>query len=95
MIVMAMVLMVLCAGIDYTGSNYMQGKKTFGGKCLHHIDPTDLNPYQKVRPFWTSGRIHLQWNYYSGKNMPTRECKMTWAIICTKLQLNYSLACAD
>jgi len=38
----------LIIGVDYTGSNEFQGKTTFGGRCLHHIDEYELNPYQKV-----------------------------------------------
>ncbi|ESO95786.1 hypothetical protein LOTGIDRAFT_116463 [Lottia gigantea] len=38
----------LIFGVDYTASNYKQGKKTFGDKYLHKIDPEVLNPYQKV-----------------------------------------------
>ncbi|RUS88722.1 hypothetical protein EGW08_003537 [Elysia chlorotica] len=38
----------LIFGIDYTGSNYLQGKKTFGGKCLHDISDKVQNPYQCV-----------------------------------------------
>uniref|UniRef100_A0A0B7AIY2 VWFA domain-containing protein n=1 Tax=Arion vulgaris TaxID=1028688 RepID=A0A0B7AIY2_9EUPU len=38
----------LIFGIDYTGSNYLQGKKTFGGKCLHEISSKGHNPYQSV-----------------------------------------------
>ncbi|GFO01402.1 copine family protein [Plakobranchus ocellatus] len=38
----------LIFGIDYTGSNYLQGKKTFGGKCLHDISDKIQNPYQSV-----------------------------------------------
>lgn len=49
-------------GIDYTGSNYMQGKKTFGGKCLHHIDSSELNPYQKVS---FSSASQFMFSYFS------------------------------
>ncbi|BFZ23596.1 hypothetical protein BsWGS_26635 [Bradybaena similaris] len=55
----------LIFGIDYTGSNYLQGKKTFGGKCLHDISDRGLNPYQSVictlgetlEPFDSDGAI--------------------------------------
>src|SRR3989338_3127076 len=38
----------LIIGIDYTKSNTFKGKKSFGGKSLHYIDPQGrrLNPYQ-------------------------------------------------
>jgi len=36
----------LILGIDYTISNTGAGKKTFGGKSLHSIDISYLNPYQ-------------------------------------------------
>jgi hypothetical protein len=38
-------------GIDFTKSNIYNGKRSFGGKCLHHIDPNDPdaeNPYEFV-----------------------------------------------
>ncbi|XP_067658896.1 uncharacterized protein [Haliotis asinina] len=38
----------LIFGVDYTASNYQQGKKTFGKKCLHDISAAEQNPYQKV-----------------------------------------------
>ncbi|EAL71250.1 hypothetical protein DDB_G0272196 [Dictyostelium discoideum AX4] len=38
----------LIIGIDYTKSNTWNGKKTFGGKCLHDIQPGMLNPYQEA-----------------------------------------------
>ncbi|XP_041377697.1 E3 ubiquitin-protein ligase RGLG4-like [Gigantopelta aegis] len=55
----------LIFGVDYTASNYQQGKKTFGGKCLHDIEPNEQNPYQKViavlgetlEPFDSDGAI--------------------------------------
>lgn len=45
----------LIIGIDFTASNEWQGRKTFGGRSLHHIDIDSRtgkvhkwNPYQKV-----------------------------------------------
>ncbi|XP_060084694.1 uncharacterized protein LOC132563955 [Ylistrum balloti] len=39
----------LIIGIDYTASNEWQGRKSFGGQCLHKIIPGRIyNPYQKV-----------------------------------------------
>jgi len=38
----------LIIGIDYTGSNKSSGKRTFGGKNLHHIEEGVINPYQEV-----------------------------------------------
>ena len=39
----------LVIGIDFTASNEWQGRKTFGGNCLHKIIPGKIqNPYQKV-----------------------------------------------
>ncbi|KAH7462566.1 hypothetical protein KRP22_004986 [Phytophthora ramorum] len=40
----------LILGIDFTESNTWTGKKSFGGRCLHCIDPTGAtqNPYQSV-----------------------------------------------
>jgi len=38
----------LILGIDYTKSNTWNGKNTFGSRCLHHIQPGLVNPYQEV-----------------------------------------------
>ncbi|ETV63681.1 hypothetical protein, variant, partial [Aphanomyces astaci] len=40
----------LVVAIDYTKSNEWSGEKSFGGKCLHAIDPSGatVNPYQSV-----------------------------------------------
>jgi hypothetical protein len=37
--------------IDYTKSNQWSGKKSYGGKPLHYLDPDNLekNPYIQVR----------------------------------------------
>eukprot|EP01104_Vermistella_antarctica_P017788 TRINITY_DN6373_c0_g1_i1.p1 TRINITY_DN6373_c0_g1~~TRINITY_DN6373_c0_g1_i1.p1 ORF type:complete len:305 (-),score=71.47 TRINITY_DN6373_c0_g1_i1:159-1073(-) len=42
----------LIVGVDYTKSNEYTGQRTFGGKCLHHIEGLHAdarpNPYQRV-----------------------------------------------
>ena len=40
----------LLIGIDFTASNEWQGRKSFGGRSLHHIfkNTRKLNPYQRV-----------------------------------------------
>eukprot|EP01133_Synstelium_polycarpum_P005946 gene5946-6886_t len=38
----------LIIGIDYTKSNTWNGKRTFGGRCLHEIQNGVLNPYQEA-----------------------------------------------
>jgi len=38
----------LIIGIDFTKSNMWNGKKTFGGKPLHTLDPKIRNPYQEA-----------------------------------------------
>ena len=40
-------LTVVIFGIDFTGSNQVTGKKSFKGKCLHHIGHKP-NPYEQV-----------------------------------------------
>jgi len=55
----------LIIGIDYTKSNTWQGKRSFGGKCLHAIEKGIQNPYQEVisvigrtlEPFDDDGQI--------------------------------------
>merc|ERR1719298_306653 len=38
----------LVVGIDFTKSNKWTGTKTFGGRCLHDLDPAKPNPYIQV-----------------------------------------------
>jgi E3 ubiquitin-protein ligase RGLG len=38
----------LIVGIDYTFSNTVRGKKSFGGENLHHQSSHKMNPYQSV-----------------------------------------------
>lgn len=40
----------LIIGIDFTASNEWQGRKSFGGRSLHHVfsNTKRLNPYQRV-----------------------------------------------
>lgn len=38
----------LVVGVDFTKSNNWTGTKTFGGRCLHDLDPKRENPYQQV-----------------------------------------------
>jgi len=38
----------LIIGVDFTRSNEYTGRLTFHGKCLHHLDPNYMNPYQHV-----------------------------------------------
>eukprot|EP00736_Rhodelphis_marinus_P005067 Rmarinus@m.28204 len=40
----------LIISVDFTKSNEWTGSKTFGGKCLHTVDPSGVfnNPYQNV-----------------------------------------------
>ena len=43
------VAMVFCvSGIDYTLSNKIQGKMTYGGFSLHDVCQPKANPYQQV-----------------------------------------------
>jgi hypothetical protein len=38
----------LVVGIDFTKSNKWTGAQSFGGRCLHELDPKRPNPYQQV-----------------------------------------------
>ena len=41
----------LISGIDYTMSNKVQGRDTFGGLSLHDLSGQRNNPYQEVRSY--------------------------------------------
>lgn len=56
---MAMVMVyVLLTQVDFTKSNQWTGERSFGGRCLHDIDPKGMfmNPYQVrfcfIRQIW-------------------------------------------
>jgi E3 ubiquitin-protein ligase RGLG len=38
----------LIIGVDFTGSNYRQGKISCSGRSLHHVETGYTNPYQEV-----------------------------------------------
>lgn len=55
----------LVVGVDFTGSNVQNGKRTFGGRCLHDVsDPSSPNPYMQAlniiaKALWDFDDDHL------------------------------------